>query len=129
MYETSLTELSEEGEYKLKLVGEAVNRGLEDNPNGPSEIATEVLVVASRNPVELAELTADREFLKRAAQITNGKMVELDDLDSLLNSFGSPKETLIENHNVTLWDKWPLLLSFFGFLTTEWLIRRRSGLV
>ena len=76
-----------------------------------------------------AELTADRDFLNRATTMTGGKLAELDDLASLVNSFGAPKEVLKERRNITLWDKWPLLLAFFGLLTTEWVTRRRSGLV
>lgn len=86
-------------------------------------------MVTSRNPVELAELTADRDFLVRATSITGGKVAELGDLSPLIGSFGAPKETLTERRNVTLWDTWPLLLAFLGFLTAEWIVRRRSGLV
>ena len=120
LYETSLSGLREEGEYELRLSGEKL---------GDSEVTTELLVVTTRNPIELAELTADRDFLNRAAEITGGAVVEINDLSSLLSSFGAPKEILTERRNVTLWDKWPILLCFLGFLTTEWIIRRRSGLV
>lgn len=129
LYETSLSGLDEEGEYELKLVGEEVDEALAAVPDGPTEISTELLVVTTRNPIELAELTADRDFLNRATTLTGGKLAELDDLASLVDSFGAPKEVLKERRNVTLWDKWPLLLAFFGLLTTEWVTRRRSGLV
>ena len=98
-------------------------------PDGPKEISTELLVVTTRNPVELAELTADRDFLNRATTTTGGRLAELNDLDSLIESFGSPKEVLKERRNITLWDKWPMLLAFLGLLTTEWILRRQSGLV
>lgn len=129
IYETSISGLSAEGDYQVKLVGDPVDAALADRPEGPSEITTELLVVTTRNPVELAELTADRDFLTRATSITGGRLAELNDIESLLSSFGTPKETLTERRNVTLWDTWPLLLAFFGLLTTEWILRRRSGLV
>lgn len=129
IYETSLSGLSEEGEYELRLVGDEVEDSLEDLPEEVDYISTELLVVNTRNPVELAELTSDREFLKRATSITGGEMVELGNLDGLLSSFGAPKETLTERRNISLWDTWPLLLTFLGVLTTEWILRRRSGLV
>lgn len=129
LYETSLSGLDEEGEYELKLVGGEVDEAIAAVPDGPKEIATELLVVTTRNPIELAELTADRDFLNRATTMTGGKLAELDDLASLVHSFGAPKEVLKERRNITLWDKWPLLLAFFGLLTTEWVTRRRSGLV
>ena len=129
LYETSLSSLGEEGEYELKLVGDEVDKATAAMPDGPKVISTELLVVTTRNPVELAELTADRDFLNRATTMTGGKLAELDDLAGLVNSFGAPKEVLKERRNVTLWDKWPLLIVFFGLLTTEWVTRRRSGLV
>jgi hypothetical protein len=129
LYETSLSGLDAEGEYELKLVGDEVDEALAAVPEGPKEISTELLVVTTRNPVELAELTADRDFLNRATTMTGGKLAELDYLASLVNSFGAPKEVLKERRNITLWDKWPLMLAFFGLLTTEWVTRRRSGLV
>lgn len=129
LYETSLSGLDEEGEYELKLVGGEVEEAIAAVPDGPKEISTELLVVTTRNPIELAELTADRDFLNRATTMTGGKLAELDDLASLVHSFGAPKEVLKERRNITLWDKWPLLLAFFGLLTTEWVTRRRSGLV
>lgn len=129
LYETSLSGLDEEGEYELKLVGDEVDEAIAAVPDGPQKISTELLVVTTRNPIELAELTADRDFLNRATTLTGGRLAELDDLASLVDSFGAPKEILKERRNITLWDKWPLLLAFFGLLTTEWVTRRRSGLV
>ncbi|MEX2579827.1 MAG: DMT family transporter [Verrucomicrobiales bacterium] len=129
LYETSLGGLSGEGEYELKLVGDAVARSVEISDDGSDEVATELLVLTTRNPIELAELTADRDFLNRAAGLTGGRVAELHNLETLLSSFGEPKETLVERRNVTLWDTWPMLLAFLGFLTTEWILRRRSGLV
>lgn len=129
IYETSLRGLRDAGEYGLKLKGDEVDAALAAAPDGPDELETELLVVTSRNPVELAELTADRDFLNRATNLTGGRMAELHEIESILSSFGSPRETLKERRSVTLWDTWPILLTFLGFLTTEWILRRRSGLV
>ncbi len=129
LYETSLSGLTDEGEYQLKLVGREAEQSVAALPDGPEEISTELLVVTTRNPVELAELTANRDFLNRATSMTGGRLAELNDLPSIVTSFGAPKEVLRERRNVTLWDKWPLMLAFFGFLTSEWILRRRSGLV
>lgn len=129
LYETSLTGLSEEGEYQLKLVGNEVDSAITKFPDGPKEISTELLVVTTRNPVELAELTADRDFLNRATSTTGGRLIEMNDIAAIPSTFGAPKEILKERRNVTLWDKWPVLLTFLGLLTSEWILRRRSGLV
>jgi hypothetical protein len=128
LYESSLS-LTREGSYELRLAGDDVEQSLVRTPDSPENISTELLVVSTRNPVELAELTADRDFLNHATQLTGGRLAELHDLDSLLSAFGAPKEVLTERRNVTLWDTWPMLLAFLVFLTLEWTLRRRSGLV
>jgi len=129
LYETSLPNLTREGNYELRLAGEAIDQSILGNPDGPDTISTELLVVSTRNPVELAELSANRDFLNHTTQVTRWHLAELHDLESLLTSFGAPKEIITEQRNVTLWDTWPMLLAFLGFLTTEWILRRRSGLV
>ncbi len=129
IYKTSITGLGTEGEYTIQLEGKTVDKAITKYPEGPEEIATELVVLNTRNPIELAELTADRDFLNRATRMTNGKIAELWDLETLLDAFGAPKEVLTERRDVTLWDRWYLLLLFLGLLTTEWILRRRSGLV
>ncbi|MBL9153885.1 MAG: hypothetical protein JNK37_15435 [Verrucomicrobiales bacterium] len=130
LYETSVTGLNQPGEYTVRLEGPAVDAALQAGDGGGelTAIETGIVVVASRNPVELAELTADRDFLNHAAQVSGGRVAEIGDADSLVETFGAPKETLTERRNITLWDKWPLLALFLGLLTTEWVLRRRSGL-
>ena len=129
IYETSFAGFPEEGEYRIEIEGGAVKAALSAGDSGLDKIETELLVVTTRNPIELAELTANRDFLNRAAQQTNGRIAELWDLDSLLDAFGAPKEILTERRDITLWDKWPLLAAFLFFLTAEWIVRRKSGLV
>jgi hypothetical protein len=130
LYETSVASLPEPGEYTVRLEGDAVEAALKAGDGGGElqHIETDIVVVASRNPVELAELTADRDFLNHAAQVSGGKVAEIGDAASLIEAFGAPKETLTERRNITLWDKWPLLVLFLGLLTSEWVLRRRSGL-
>lgn len=125
IYETTVAGLPKAGEYTVRLEGNEVEDALED---GEQAVETELLVVTTRNPIELAELTADRDFLNRAAQMTGGMVVEPPHATKLSGAFGAPKEVLKERQSVTLWDKWYLLVLFLGLLTTEWVTRRRTGL-
>ncbi|MCB1062459.1 MAG: hypothetical protein KDN20_06010 [Verrucomicrobiae bacterium] len=129
VYETIIASLPRPGDYTVRLEGEVVDAALtSDNAEGLEHIETNLVVVSARNSVELAELTADRDFLNHAAQVTGGKVAEIGDAETLIESFGAPKETLTERRNITLWDQWPLLVLFLALLTTEWVLRRRSGL-
>ncbi len=127
LYETSLADLPGPGEYHVEIEGDAIADAI-GNDDELDDLKTEFMVVNTRNPIELAELTADRDFLSRAAQLTGGRVVEVNEAPSLIELFGAPRETLTERRDVTLWDTWPLLLTFLGLLTTEWIVRRRSGL-
>ena len=93
-----------------------------------SPVETSLVVMSTRSPLEFAELTANRDLLGHAASVTGGRVVELSDLADLVGAFGKPKESLTERHNISLWDKWPLLVLFLGLVTTEWILRRRGGL-
>jgi len=127
LYETSLADLPGPGEYHIEIEGDAIADAIV-NDKQIDGLKTEFMVVNTRNPIELAELTADRDFLSRAAQLTGGRVVEVNEAPSLIELFGAPRETLTERRDVTLWDSWPLLITFLGLLTTEWVVRRRSGL-
>jgi hypothetical protein len=129
IYETSFTDLPGAGEYQIEIEGDAIEKAIAADESGEFDsLVTEFMVVNTRSPVELAELTADRDFLSQAARLTGGSMVEVDKITSLIDLFGAPRETLRERRDVTLWDTWPLLLTFLGLVTTEWIVRRRSGL-
>lgn len=129
VYETSIAALPQSGDYTIRLEGPAVDEALAAEASSDlSHIETELVVVASRNPVELAELTADRDFLAHAAQVSGGRLAEIGGASSLLDTFGAPREVLTERRRITLWDQWPVIAIFLGLLTTEWVLRRRSGL-
>ncbi|MEM1293952.1 MAG: hypothetical protein AAGH89_01215 [Verrucomicrobiota bacterium] len=126
IFETELEPISEEGSYKLILDGGPVKRAR--NESGLDIVQTELLVVNSKSAIELAELTADHDFLAQTAQLSGGAMASIDNAESLLSYFGAAKEVIKERNDIKLWDKWPLLLLFVGFVTTEWILRRRGGL-
>ena len=70
----------------------AVDSAITKFPAGPKEISTELLVVTTRPPVDLAALTADRDFLNRATSTTGGRLIEMNDIAAIPSTFGAPKE-------------------------------------
>ncbi|MFK5924641.1 MAG: hypothetical protein QM496_20890 [Verrucomicrobiota bacterium] len=129
MYESTLAALPKPGKYTIELESDQIDQTLKNDPEaGLSKIETELLVVSTRNPIELAELTSDSDFLTHASQMSNGALASITEASSLIPFFGAPKETLTERRNITLWDKWPLLVTFLGLFTSEWIFRRRAGL-
>lgn len=126
IFEGELDAISKEGEYRLELEGGPVERAM--NESGLNSVETELIVVNTRSAIELSELTADHDFMAQTAQLARGAVASVDDADSLVSMFGAAKEILKERRDTRLWDKLPLLLLFVGLVTTEWILRRRSGL-
>jgi hypothetical protein len=107
----------EPGNYEIRLSGSELNE----------ELATNFRVVGSLSATELAETTLNLPLLENIARLSGGRILENGD-DNLASLFLSGGETREELRETTLWDRWPLMLLLVILLTTEWVLRRRSGL-
>ena len=107
----------EPGNYEVRLSGSELNE----------ELATNFRVVGSLSATELAETTLNLPLLENIARLSGGRILEDGD-DNLASLFLSRGETREELRETTLWDRWPLMLLLVILLTTEWVLRRRSGL-
>jgi len=107
----------EPGNYEVRLSGSELNE----------ELATNFRVVGSLSATELAETTLNLPLLENIARLSGGRILEDGD-DNLASLFLSGGETREELRETTLWDRWPLMLLLVILLTTEWVLRRRSGL-
>jgi hypothetical protein len=107
----------EPGNYEIRLSGSELNE----------ELSTNFRVVGSLSATELAETTLNLPLLENIARLSGGRILEDGD-DNLASLFLSGGETREELRETTLWDRWPLMLLLVILLTTEWVLRRRSGL-
>jgi hypothetical protein len=62
---------------------------------------------------------------------TEGKYLAPEEFIDFLNELRrEPLNLEIEKYReVRLWDRWPFFLLFVALLTTEWVVRKRRGLV
>ncbi len=127
IYETQLPPLSESGRYRIELQGRKIASILSSTDT--DKVETELLVMNIRNSIELAELTADRDVPTRIAGLSDGAISTPEDASKVLDAFGAPRETFIEKNDTTLWDWWPLFCLMVGIITTEWIVRKRRGLI
>jgi hypothetical protein len=90
--------------------------------------ATQFSVVAP--PGEFARPQMDAATLSAAAETTRGKFYTLADANRLLEELPAGRRMLLEDLPPTdLWNRWWMLAAFLGVITTEWILRKRKGML
>lgn len=80
--------------------------------------------------LELDHPSADYDLLRQIATITGGTLLKSEELDGWVARLTERKfGDLTQVKVVALWDNWWALLAFVGLLSTEWMLRKRWGLV
>lgn len=93
--------------------------------NAPS---ADFLVAAP--PGELERVQMDSGELKRAAAETRGRFYRVSDVDRLLDDLPPGHQVPIETlPPEVLWNRWWLLLAFLGLIVSEWILRKRKGML
>jgi hypothetical protein len=118
IFEGVLTQLNE-GKYHAWLAAPA----LEGDPP-----AADFLVLAP--PGEFASTAVDASELERAAVETKGKFYRLARAGGLVDDLPRGRQDPIDSlPPLILWNQWPLLALFLTLLITEWMLRKRKGLL
>ncbi len=87
------------------------------------------LTVVSRSSPELVDVTADRDGLLQIARSSGGRVVEIDELDSLPKLLQRDRPVQDARPEQTdLWDHWLTLTVLILLLTCQWFLRKLSGL-
>jgi hypothetical protein len=123
-YEGLLTR-TREGKYRFWLSTPDVSK---QQPNGqrPSAEATVVLP-----PGELDRLRMNREEMKLAADMTDGRFYTLANASDVLDELpqGMPVALNTPGPPTLLWNHWLTFLLVLGLLTAEWFLRKRKHLL
>lgn len=118
MYEGSLADLME-GQYEV-LIAE---------PQLPGNPPAARFSVAAP-PGEFARTEMDAHALTAAAETTHGKFFTIADADRLLSELPAGRRVPIENlPPISIWNRWWLLAAFLTCITTEWILRKRKGML
>ena len=89
---------------------------------------TQFSVVAP--PGELARVEMDSAALTAAAETTRGKFFTIADADRLLAALPTGRRVPLENlPPIPLWNRWWLLTAFLACITSEWILRKRKGML
>jgi hypothetical protein len=90
--------------------------------------SADFLVVAP--PGELERVQMDAGELKRAAQETRGRFYRIGDVEGLFGDLPPGHQVPIETlPPQVLWNQWWLLLAFLVLLVSEWILRKRKGML
>jgi hypothetical protein len=90
--------------------------------------SSDFVVVAP--PGEMEHVEMDAAELKRAADETRGKFYRLEDADRLLADLPPGHQVPIESlPPEALWNRWWVLATFLGLIVSEWILRKRKGML
>jgi hypothetical protein len=118
VFEGSVTGISD-GQYEAVLAEPRL-------PGNPP--ITQFLFVAP--PGELARVEMDSATLAAAAETTRGKFFTIADADRLLEELPAGRRVPLANlPSIPLWNRWWLLVAFLTCITSEWILRKRKGML
>jgi hypothetical protein len=127
MYDAKIGPFPDAGTYRIALSGGTASRIVANE--GAPPVETTFTVATAYNPVEWAEFSADLEMAERIAHAGGTDLLTPSTLKRLYQKLGPGTESESERADITLWDHWALLLLVVVMLTSEWLLRRKGGLV
>ncbi len=123
LFSASLEDLPP-GEYQTQLV---LPNPQDSQPLGTAAIARFTI---QQPPRELARVAVDRQALLQAAEISGGKTYTLANVSQLSADLPPPRQQPLDRLPPRpLWKSHLLLALFVVTLTTEWLLRRRHGML
>ncbi|MFM9066786.1 MAG: hypothetical protein ACKOUR_05560, partial [Planctomycetota bacterium] len=122
------------------------------DPNAPARCETQIealpagqyrisLLNATTAPVtfsvietssEQSRVALDSEALEAAAKLASGSYRSVDtwSFPAILQKLPARRAIRLESlPPEPLWNRWPVALLFIGLITSEWLMRRRLGMV
>ena len=86
------------------------------------------LLVQKQASAELANVSCNRDLLTQLSELSGGKLIEPFEAERLIDLVQPKDQAEQKIQERSLWDHWLILLVFFTLLTSEWVIRKLSGL-
>ncbi len=115
------------GAYRIAPEGEAL-AALPDVAEGSDDAST-LITVAMVASAEMLNTRSNRTLLQQIAEVTGGQVVPPTAINEILELSSLAPEISERVEREPLWNRWSYLWIVFGCLTSEWVIRKRLGLV
>ena len=84
--------------------------------------------VSDPDSEEFQSLEPNLQFLEALAKRSGGEVVELDELDSFVESLEFREVPITETRTNPWWHRWPIFALAIGLLVAEWGVRRLRGM-
>lgn len=78
---------------------------------------------------ELAELSCNEELLQQMARVSGGEYFREETAAKLIGKLEPLSNGRVEESETVLWQSWWWFIPVIGLLTTEWVLRKRAGLI
>jgi uncharacterized membrane protein len=79
--------------------------------------------------LEFQNVQINEQLLRNVADISGGAYHHIDNIADLISSINESKEVIVSTKEKSIWDNGFVLVIALAFLTTEWILRKRKGLV
>jgi len=99
-------------------------------PGSPKAVPVSAAFTVFPGQEEDANRSADPALMQQIAAVGGGQLLHPTELNSLPEKLRSAELASVKvSEPRTLWDRWWVLAALIGLLATEWLFRRRLGLI
>lgn len=85
--------------------------------------------VEPRETGELTQLAANEELLRQMAKASNGEYFREENFSQVLAKIAPLSQGRVIETDTVLWQDWSWFMPIVGFLTIEWILRKRAGLL
>lgn len=118
-----LAEFDEPGDWKIIVTA--------TRPGNATPLERAARFTVFRQDLELANPRANPLLMRQLAEATAGGVRSPEELPDIFDEIGNTPATFetLEQWSYTPWDKWPMFLLMAGCVCTEWVLRKRWGLV
>ncbi|MEZ6054308.1 MAG: hypothetical protein R3C02_23440 [Planctomycetaceae bacterium] len=115
------------GAFRVTATGNDVDRLLAEAED--KNLAEARINVTQTGSVEQLNTRCNLTLLKQIAEVTGGQVVPPTAIDELLMLSTLAPEVSEREERQPLWNRWSFLAIAFSCLCTEWIVRKRLGLV
>jgi hypothetical protein len=124
LLQAEIRDFAAPGKYRVELQGEIVTHLLNQDSQQGATVGLEIGIEPATPDDELLDLVADSAIATQLADATGGIVVTPEHSSDVLKQLGPTSTFHRRRWTVPLWNLWPVISSFLGVLSVEWILRK-----